>query len=248
MMNALKSALSPLSQVVILTGAGISAESGIRTFRDSNGLWEDHAIEDVATPQGFARDPALVHRFYNARRQQLSHPDVQPNAAHYALAQLEQILGDKLLLVTQNVDDLHERAGSQSVLHMHGELLRAKCSSSAISMPIVNDLTPLSTCACCTRPRPLRPDIVWFGEMPYHMDKIEEALWQADIFVSIGTSGNVYPAAGFVQLASQAGAYCIELNLEPSQGQSLFDEKHYGPASALVPAFLASLRSRVAAC
>ena len=225
-------------RVVVLTGAGISAESGIRTFRDSNGLWEDHAIEDVASPQGFARNPALVQRFYNARRQQLLSGNVHPNAAHIALAQLETMLDHSFTLVTQNVDDLHERAGSQAVLHMHGELLRAKCVHSKQSMPIHTDLDLSSTCDCCPVPKPLRPDIVWFGEMPYHMDKIEQALWHADLFVSIGTSGNVYPAAGFVQLATEAGAYCVELNLEPSQGQSMFDEKHYGPASTLVPAFV----------
>ena len=228
-------------KVVVLTGAGISAESGIRTFRDSassNGLWENHAIEDVATPEGFAANPDLVYRFYNERRQQLLSPQIQPNAAHYALANLERKIGENLVIVTQNVDNLHERAGSKNVIHMHGELLSAKCLSSTKACFIETDLDASTLCTCCEPAQGMRPDIVWFGEIPYHMDTIEKHLYKADVFISIGTSGNVYPAAGFVDFANNCGAHTVELNLESSEVESQFQEKIHGPASQVVPAYL----------
>jgi NAD-dependent deacetylase len=229
------------SNIVILTGAGVSAESGLKTFRDHDGLWENHHVEDVATPEGFARDPDLVYRFYNERRRQLQSASVEPNAAHYALAQLAKKPNISLILVTQNVDNLHERAGSVDVLHMHGELLSARCLHSQHRFKITDDLDASNRCQCCQPAQSLRPDIVWFGEMPQHMDQIETALWHCDLFLSIGTSGHVYPAAGFVQLAASAGAHCVELNLEPSSGQNLFSEHHYGLASKVVPAYLQGL-------
>jgi NAD-dependent deacetylase len=225
-------------KIVVLTGAGISAESGIRTFRDNNGLWEDHSVEDVATAQAFARNPELVYRFYNARRQQLLSNEVAPNPAHIALAKLQLKLQQNFILITQNVDNLHERAGCENVIHMHGELLSAKCLSTNSAIAIHDDLTNLTRCTCCKDSKPMRPDIVWFGEIPYYMDTIQAHLQQADVFVSIGTSGNVYPAAGFVQEANYTGAYSIELNLAPSEGQSQFTEAHYGLASKLVPWFV----------
>lgn len=231
-----------MKNVVILTGAGISAESGIRTFRDQNGLWESHAIEDVATPEGFARNPALVQSFYNARRAQLQDPSVQPNPAHVALADFEIALtraGGSFLLITQNVDNLHQRAGSRQVLPMHGELQRAKCVRSGQSLPWLGDLSASDQCSCCQPPQPLRPDIVWFGEMPYEMERCYAALEQADLFISIGTSGKVYPAAGFTQFAAEQGAHTVELNLEPTS--HLFDEGRYGPATQVVPEYLRTL-------
>lgn len=227
-----------LPRVVVLTGAGISAESGLQTFRDNDGLWESHRIEDVATPEAFAANPELVYSFYNARRAQLQQPEVTPNAAHTALAKLEQHLGDHFLLVTQNVDNLHERAGSERVLHMHGSLLLARCSHSGESHAWEQAFDGSTPCPCCASPGQLRPDIVWFGEMPMYMDAIHDALSQADFFVSIGTSGQVYPAAGFVQTAREFGATTIELNLEASQRGSLFSESHQGPASKLVPDYV----------
>jgi len=228
-------------KVVILTGAGISAESGVKTFRDNNGLWENHKVEDVATPEAFARDPALVYQFYNDRRAQLIGGNINPNLAHVALAKLGRVLQDQLVIVTQNVDDLHERGGCKDVIHMHGELLSAKCINTGKSARFNTDVSADTLCACCQPTASMRPDIVWFGEMPYHMDIIQQHLSDADLFISIGTSGNVYPAAGFVQLASYAGAYTLELNLEPSEGQSDFAECHYGLASELVPAFVDEL-------
>jgi NAD-dependent deacetylase len=225
-------------KVVILTGAGVSAESGLKTFRDNNGLWEEHSIQDVATPEGFTRNPDLVYRFYNERRRQLLSPQVLPNQAHLALAKLEQALGDNLTLITQNVDNLHQRAGSKNVLHMHGSLLSARCLASGNDCEIFSDLDKNNRCDCCEPKSSMRPDVVWFGEMPKYMQQIEDLLYQADIFVSIGTSGTVYPAAGFVSQANDYGAYSIELNLEPSSGQSEFAEKHYGPASELVSQFV----------
>lgn len=222
-------------KVVVLTGAGVSAESGLKTFRDNNGLWEEHRIEDVATPEGFERNPNLVYRFYNQRRKQLLSPEVKPNKAHIALAKLEQFLGKNFTLITQNVDNLHERAGNNNVLHMHGSLLSARCLGSGLNCPIFTDLDHSSQCECCQPSNNLRPDIVWFGEMPQHMQRIEESLIQADLFISIGTSGTVYPAAGFVHLSKQSGAHSIELNMEPSVTQSEFTEGHYGPAGKLVP-------------
>ncbi|KAF6662626.1 NAD-dependent protein deacylase [Enterobacteriaceae bacterium EKM102V] len=234
-------AAHPLPHVVILTGAGISAESGIRTFRAADGLWEEHHVEDVATPEGFQRDPALVQRFYNARRQQLQQAEIQPNAAHLALAELEQVLGDNLLLVTQNIDNLHERAGNSRVLHMHGELLKVRCVTSGQVIEWSDDITPDDRCTCCQFPSALRPHVVWFGEMPLGMEQIYQALEQADYFIAIGTSGHVYPAAGFVHEARLQGAHTVELNLEPSQVGNEFAERHYGLASEVVPEFVHKL-------
>lgn len=230
--------------VVVLTGAGISAESGIRTFRAGDGLWEEHRVEDVATPEGFRRDPKLVLDFYNARRRQLQQAEIKPNAAHLALAELEDALGDNFLLVTQNIDNLHERAGSSRVLHMHGELLKVRCTESGHIFDWTGDLSPSDRCHCCQFPAPLRPHVVWFGEMPVRMDEIYSALGKADFFIAIGTSGHVYPAAGFVHEASVQGAHTFELNLEPSQVESQFDERIYGPASEVVPEFVHAFLSK----
>lgn len=222
--------------VVVLTGAGVSAESGIRTFRDANGLWEDHAIEEVASPDGFRRDPELVHRFYNLRRRQLL-TEVEPNDAHRALADFQRQFSGAFTLVTQNVDNLHEQGGSTGVLHMHGELLRAHCQHSGEEFECREDLSPETPCGCCGRPGGLRPHIVWFGEMPHFMVEIQHALRRCDLFVAIGTSGNVYPAAGFVETAQAAGATTVELNLEPSAVASSFDHSVHGPATRAVPQF-----------
>jgi NAD-dependent deacetylase len=222
--------------VVVLTGAGVSAESGLQTFRAADGLWEEHRIEDVATPEGFARDAALVQRFYNERRRKLI--KVSPNPAHIALAEFEArhiAAGGAFLLVTQNIDDLHERGGSNNLIHMHGELLKARCVSCAAVCGIRGDIAPESACAKCGAD--LRPHIVWFGEMPLGLERIYAALASADLFVAVGTSGNVYPAAGFVRAAKEAGARCVELNLEESQTAAFFDEKQRGPAGEIVPAF-----------
>ncbi|MGB3456509.1 MAG: NAD-dependent deacylase [Litorimonas sp.] len=228
--------LRPAPRLFVLTGAGISAESGLKTFRDNDGLWETHRVEDVATPEAFARDPDLVQRFYNQRRASLS--EARPNAAHHALGQLQRRLreadGD-LVLVTQNVDDLHERGGAQDVIHMHGELTRGLCSACGFRWTVDGDLLPGSACPACGTVGGPRPDIVWFGEMPYQMDRIERELARADRFVSIGTSGAVYPAAGFVQAARAAGVPTLELNLEPSLGSAWFDEARHGPAGTVVP-------------
>lgn len=232
-------------KVVVLTGAGISAESGIRTFRSEDGLWEEHNIEDVATPEGYARDPRLVQQFYNDRRRQLQSPAIAPNAAHRALAALEQELGDNFLLVTQNIDNLHERAGSERVIHMHGELLKIRCAMSGQVQSRTGDLTVDERCHCCQFPSPLRPHIVWFGEMPFGMDDIYQALSDADIFIAVGTSGHVYPAAGFVHEARLCGAHTVELNLEPSRVQSEFEECHYGEASRVVDEYVRSLIARI---
>lgn len=227
--------------IVVLTGAGISAESGLKTFRDNNGLWENHRVEEVATPEGFRRDPELVYRFYNQRRRQLLNPEVKPNQAHLALSKLENRFKDSFTLITQNVDNLHQRAGNKNVLHMHGNLLAARCLASDKSTALVSDLGSSSQCQCCNPANSLRPDIVWFGEMPKYMQQIEEILIKADLFISVGTSGTVYPAAGFVNLANQSGAHSVELNLEPSSGHSAFAEKHYGPATQIVSSFVNSL-------
>jgi NAD-dependent deacetylase len=218
--------------IVILTGAGISAESGIATFRGPGGLWEGHRVEDVCTPEALARDPVLVHRFYDLRRAALA--TVEPNPAHLALARLDAAWPGDLLIVTQNVDDLHERAGAHRMLHMHGELKSALCAACGARQPWQASLPPGSVCSICAAPV-LRPDIVFFGEMPYQMDVIETALAQADMFVSIGTSGAVYPAAGFVQTARHYGAETLELNLDPSAGSLFFHETRIGPAGKLVP-------------
>lgn len=221
-----------MAKIVILTGAGISAESGLGTFRDKDGLWTRYDLNDVATPEGFARNPALVHEFYNARRKNCF--ESKPNPAHIALSRLENYYGGEVLIVTQNVDDLHERAGSRAVWHMHGELSRAKCADCDHRWSAPLEMTPGAPCPACNSSA-TRPDIVWFGEFPYHMDDIWDALRAADLFVSIGTSGNVFPAAAFVQDAARAGARTLELNLEPSMGSHDFTEARFGPASQLVP-------------
>ena len=225
-------------KIVILTGAGISAESGLGTFRDAGGLWEQYPLEDVATPEGFARDPVLVHSFYNARRANCL--EAGPNAAHHALARLEAEMDGHLQIVTQNVDDLHERAGSKAVIHMHGQLLQAKCATCDHRWPAPTEMAATDPCPACGHPS-TRPDVVWFGEIPYHMDAIVDHLTQADLFVSIGTSGNVYPAAGFVQEARLAGVSTLELNLEPSSGSAAFEEVRHGPATRIVPAWVAQV-------
>ena len=224
--------------IVVLTGAGVSAESGVPTFRAADGLWEGHRIEEVATPDGFERNPALVQQFYDARRAALA--NVVPNAAHLALARFDAEWPGDFLLVTQNVDDLHEHAGSRRLIHMHGELQRALCLACGASSPWTGPLGDDPPCPRCAVPA-LRPDIVWFGEMPYRMDEIEAALSACDLFVSIGTSGAVYPAAGFVDLARRAGARCLELNLDPSAGTSMFHAAKHGPASFLVPEWVESM-------
>jgi NAD-dependent deacetylase len=231
-----------LRNIVILTGAGISAESGLATFRGPGGLWEGHRVQDVCTPEALANDPQLVHRFYDARRAGLA--AVEPNAAHRALAKLDAEWPGGLLIVTQNVDDLHERTGgsprSGRMLHMHGELLSALCAECGTRIEWSGDLPPGSVCGDCMAPA-LRPDIVFFGEMPYQMERIEQAIAEADLFVSIGTSGAVYPAAGFVQTARHHGAETLEMNLEPSAGSAYFAETRLGPAGELVPEWVANL-------
>ncbi|MDO5055628.1 MAG: NAD-dependent protein deacylase [Pasteurella oralis] len=234
-----------LPKVVVLTGAGISAESGIRTFRAEDGLWENHRIEDVATPEAFARNPELVQRFYNERRAQLQQPEIQPNAAHIALAKLEQKLGENLLIVTQNVDNLHERAGTKNLIHMHGELLKVRCVNSGKIYDWLGDLSVEPSCECCTPSRRLRPHIVWFGEMPLKMEQIYDALAECDYFLAIGTSGNVYPAAGFVREVSPYRCKTVELNLEPSKVRSHFKEVRYGKASEIVPQFVDELLAKL---
>lgn len=221
-----------MTRIVILTGAGISAESGLGTFRDEGGLWARYRIEDVATPEAFARNPSLVVDFYNRRRAQAA--EARSNAAHAALARLEAEFPGEVLVVTQNVDGLHEQAGARHVLHMHGQLDRALCAECGHRWTAPLVMSPGDACPRCGAPA-ARPDVVWFGEMPYHMEEIDDALWRADLFVSIGTSGHVYPAAGFVQTARMAGAHTVELNLEPSDGATLFAETHFGPATQLVP-------------
>ncbi len=221
-----------MTRVVALTGAGISAESGVATFRDSGGLWEGHDVHDVATPEAFARDPETVQRFYDARRRHLR--TVAPNAAHRALARLEGALGEGLLVVTQNVDDLHERAGSRRVVHMHGELARARCVDCGARIPWARDLRGADPCDRCGH-GVLRPDVVWFGEIPYDTERIEQAVVACDLFVSIGTSGAVYPAAGYAALATAFGARTIEINLAPAAADVPFDEVRAGAAGVEVP-------------
>jgi NAD-dependent deacetylase len=225
-----------IRNIVILTGAGISAESGLATFRGPEGLWEGHRVEDVATPEAFARDPVLVHRFYDARRANLA--NVEPNEAHRALARLDSEWPGGLLIVTQNVDDLHERAGAKRLLHMHGELNSGWCRVCDGRMAWEGDMGGAELCPECGAAGAVRPDIVWFGEMPYEMERIDRALMEADLFVSIGTSGAVYPAAGFVQTANYVGARTLEMNLEPSLGAYHFQESRIGPAGVLVPAWV----------
>lgn len=222
--------------IVILTGAGISAESGLGTFRDVDGLWTKYDLNEVATPEGFARNPDLVHDFYNARRANCA--GSHPNQAHMALARLQAgyDAGD-VWIVTQNVDDLHERGGAGNVIHMHGQLNQALCASCDHRWPAPATMNTTDLCPRCSAPS-TRPDIVWFGEIPYHMDAILQALETASLFAAIGTSGEVYPAAGFVDLAKQAGAHTVKINLEPSSVVSRFDETVFGPASQTVPAWV----------
>lgn len=234
-----------VKSIVVLTGAGVSAESGIRTFRAVDGLWEEHAIEDVATPEGFLRNPQLVYQFYNARRQQLLAPAVKPNQAHISLAKFEREFPGEFLLVTQNVDNLHERAGSRNLIHMHGELVKMRCTNTQLVFDVVEDFSFDTECRCCRLPGNLRPHIVWFGEMPFEMQKITRALQQCDLFIAIGTSGNVYPASGFYQTAKEHGAMTVELNLAVTG--SRFDQHIQGPASRSVPAFLQSLHTGIPA-
>jgi NAD-dependent deacetylase len=234
--------MADIRNIVVLTGAGISAESGLATFRGPDGLWEGHRVEDVATPEAFRRDPALVQAFYDARRARLG--KVEPNAAHRALARLDSEWPGGLLIVTQNVDDLHERAGARRLLHMHGELKSAWCLACDARTPWDSELSSSPHCPGCGESGRLRPDIVWFGEMPYEMERIDRALLDADLFVSIGTSGAVYPAAGFVQTARYAGARTLELNLEPSLGSVYFEEARTGPAGVLVPEWVDEVLAR----
>jgi NAD-dependent deacetylase len=222
--------------IVVLTGAGLSAESGISTFRDRDGIWSRYDVEDVATPEGFRRNPQLVHDFYNSRRR--AHAGVAPNAAHVALAKLEREHNGTVTIVTQNIDALHEAAGSQNLIHMHGELLAALCALCGARRAWSDDLSLKTPCPACTRKGGMRPDVVWFGEMPYAMERTYAALIGADLFISIGTSGNVYPAAGFVAATRDAGAHTVELNLEPSEGAHLFHEALHGPATQIVPAYV----------
>ena len=219
--------------LVVLTGAGVSAESGLATFRGADGLWEGHRVEDVATPEAYRRDPTLVHEFYDARRAKLS--TVNPNAAHEALARLDANWTGGFLLVTQNVDDLHERAGSERLIHMHGQNDQGWCLACDARFPWRGPMGEGAACPSCDQAGRVRPDIVWFGEMPYEMERIEEAIRDCDLFVSIGTSGAVYPAAGFVQTARYCGARTLEINLEPSLGSYLFTESRIGKASVEVP-------------
>jgi NAD-dependent deacetylase len=224
-----------IRNIVILTGAGISAESGLATFRGPEGLWEGHRVEDVCTPEALRRDPDLVLGFYDARRAALG--TVAPNPAHEALARLDAEWKGGLLIVTQNVDDLHERAGAERLIHIHGELLSALCRACGGRSDFTGDMLGRPACATCGADA-LRPDIVFFGEIPYEMEAIQDAVSECDLFVSIGTSGAVYPAAGFVQIARAAGAETLELNLDPSEGSRWFAESRTGPASVLVPAWV----------
>jgi NAD-dependent deacetylase len=240
-----KSMTSAHPTIVILTGAGISAESGLPTFRDANGLWHGHRVEEVATPQAFAANPKLVHEFYNMRRAALK--TVKPNAAHEAIARLQREHGGKVVLVTQNVDDLHERGGSPSVIHMHGEIRKVRCARCHMDEVWEEDLSTETACRICKRTACMRPHIVWFGEMPFHMDEIQDALDQADVFIAIGTSGHVYPAAGFVQMARGAGARTIEVNLDETAASDSFGEHRIGPATAQVPPLVAELLGRSSA-
>jgi NAD-dependent deacetylase len=228
--------LDPGSRIVVLTGAGISAESGIATFRGAGGLWEGYRLEEVATPEAFERDPALVQRFYAERRRRLLDPAIRPNAAHEALARLEAAWPGEVLLVTQNIDDLHQRAGSRNLVPMHGELLKGRCLACDAVQPWPAGDAPPAPCPTCAATVGLRPHVVWFGEMPLELDRIYAALERCDLFVAVGTSGVVYPAAGFVDAVRGAGrAHTLEINLEPSAVRSAFAEVRTGRATALVP-------------
>jgi NAD-dependent protein deacetylase/lipoamidase len=230
------------ASIVILTGAGISKESGLDTFRDADGIWARVGIEEVATPEAFARDPVKVHDFYNSRRRRLASGEVDPNAAHHALARLEAEWPADVLIVTQNVDDLHERAGSENLIHMHGEHLKVRCDNCGAIYAWDGDIAVDSACNKCGEIGDMRPHVVWFGEMPIGLEAIYAALDACALFVSIGTSGNVYPAAGFVaHVEARDRAHTVELNLEPSEGASLFVESRYGPATEVVPRFVDEL-------
>ncbi len=231
-----------MRSILVLTGAGISRESGLATFRDADGIWATVRLEDVATPEAFAADPARVHAFYNARRRQLLAEGVAPNPAHHALARLERAWPGTVTVVTQNIDDLHERAGSRCLIHMHGELLKARCGGCGLVVPWREDLSADSCCPGCGAAGHMRPHVVWFGEVPLEMDRIEALLDDCDLFVSIGTSGSVYPASGFIRrVGRRGGVRTVELNLERSQGAALFQQGLYGPASEVVPRFVDSL-------
>ncbi|MFB9148448.1 NAD-dependent deacylase [Roseovarius ramblicola] len=227
-----------MEKIVILTGAGISAESGLGTFRDAGGIWAEHRIEDVATPEAFARDPDRVHRFYNARRAQAA--EARPNAAHLALARLQAAHPGEVVIVTQNVDALHEAAGSPGVIHMHGQLARALCAACGHRWDASPEMSAADACPSCGV-RACRPDVVWFGEMPYRMEEILDHLAGADLFAAVGTSGHVYPAAGFASEAAASGAHCVEINLEASAVAADFDEARQGPASVVVPPWVAEI-------
>lgn len=225
--------------IVILTGAGISKESGLETFRDAGGLWSRVRIEDVATPEAYARDPARVLEFYNVRRQSMGGGNIKPNAAHAALARLEREWPGEVLVVTQNIDNLHEQAGTTNLLHMHGEMMKARCAACGDVVAWEGTLRLDDVCAACATSGRMRPHVVWFGEMPFFMEEITAALDRCRLFLSVGTSGNVYPAASFVQHVRMRGeAHTVELNLEPSEGASMFVEARYGPATELVPAYV----------
>lgn len=232
--------IAPDTPIVVLTGAGISRESGLATFRDPDGIWAQVRIEDVATPEAFARDPHRVHAFYNARRRQLADPAVQPNAAHRALARLARHWPGGVTVVTQNVDDLHDRAGTPNLIHMHGELAKARCGRCGAVLPWRGDLSVATPCPACGRAGAMRPHVVWFGEVPLEMEAIGAALEACGLFVAVGTSGAVYPAAGFVAEV-RGRARTLELNLEPTEASHLFDETRRGPATRLVPALVAEL-------
>jgi NAD-dependent deacetylase len=234
---------SKKESIVVLTGAGISAESGIKTFRDHDGLWENHRVEEVDSIEGYWADPELVLRFYNARREQLLSPDVRPNAAHEALAELEATWPGEFLLVTQNVDNLHERAGSRKLIHMHGELMKVRCLESDKVFEWSQAVDPRTLCPCCKLPGKLRPHVVWFGEMPLELERITKALARCSIFVSIGSSGNVYPAAGFVNQV-RPDAETVEINKEPSMISAAFQQRRIGAASVEVPKFVHELLRR----
>ncbi len=233
------------SSIVVLTGAGISKESGLDTFRDKGGVWSKFSIEEVATPEAFERDPHKVNEFYNARRSQLVQGDIAPNPAHEALVRLEAEWPGEVLVVTQNVDDLHDRAGQKNLIHMHGELLKVRCTGCESVRRWTDPVTTATPCPSCGQPGGLRPSVVWFGEMPFAMNRITAALATCGRFISVGTSGAVYPAAGFVRDAQLAGAHTTELNLELSEGSSYFDERRHGPAAEIVPAYVDELLRRM---
>ena len=229
-------------RIVILTGAGISKESGLETFRDAGGIWSQVRLEDVATPEAFARDPERCHAFYNMRRARHRAADIQPNVAHHALVKLETEWPGEVLVVTQNVDTLHDRAGSKNLIHMHGTYNQARCNACGHVIPNTGDLSTQDVCTACGQAGGMRPNVVWFGEAPMEMERIYHALSDCKLFLSIGTSGNVYPAADFVAVVRKhTSAHTAELNLEPSMGATLFAEAHYGPATEIVPAYVEGL-------